>query len=231
MISLSILDDNKLFRACLKDYLLKQKDIKVEFDEEDPTKVLYRLDSCKIDIMLIDLDMSDINGDNLVKTLKQKYSQIKIIILSMCTKLQTISTLVDLGIHSYISKKDDIENLIRAIYAAYENKIYRNKLFTEALYWHNMQNTEKLTSGVSIEFSAREKMIIQLLWEEKSNQDIAKELFLGMRSIEKMRQNMKEKLGVKTTIGLLKYALNNNIIQDPWKNEPDLSKNVINNAH
>jgi DNA-binding NarL/FixJ family response regulator len=61
-------------------------------------------------------------------------------------------------------------------------------------------------------FTEREKRILQLMWEEKSNKEIADELFLGIRSIEKIRQVMKEKTGVKSTIGLMKYALRNRLL-------------------
>jgi DNA-binding NarL/FixJ family response regulator len=61
-------------------------------------------------------------------------------------------------------------------------------------------------------FTDREIEILKLLWEEKSNKEIADHLFLSVRSVEKIRQDMKEKTGVKSTIGLLKYAIKKRII-------------------
>jgi DNA-binding CsgD family transcriptional regulator len=58
----------------------------------------------------------------------------------------------------------------------------------------------------------RERRLIQLIWEEKSNKQIADELFLGVRSVEKIRQDIKGKVGVKSTVGLLKYAINQRIV-------------------
>jgi len=63
-----------------------------------------------------------------------------------------------------------------------------------------------------VSLNEREKKMLQLIWEEKSNKEIADELFLGVRSVEKIRQDMKEKMGVKSTVGLLKYAINQRII-------------------
>lgn len=231
MIHVSIIDDHALFRSCLSEYLAKQKDISVEFDEGDPNKILDKLGSYKIDITLVDLFMPKVSGDSLIKSIKEKYPHIKIIILSMCTELPQISSLIDQGIHSYISKADDIGELVSAIYAVHDNKIYKNKLFTDALYWHNLQASEKKTNGSHIQFDDREKRILQLLWEEKSNKEIAQELFIGIRSIEKIRQHMKEKLGVKTTIGLLKYALTSDIIPESRKDESIASKKILNPVH
>lgn len=213
MINVSIIDDHKLFGICLKDYLSKQANIRAVIADTDHIENLFaELKSEQPQIAIVDLFMPKITGDMLIRQLKQEVPEIKIIALSMCNELNRICSLIDTGIHSYISKADDPENLVKAIYAVNENKIYRTKLFTEALYWNTMRNSGKGMIPGNITFNEREKKIIRLLWLEKSNKDIAGELFLGIRSIEKIRQEMKERLGVKTTIGLLKYALTQNII-------------------
>jgi DNA-binding NarL/FixJ family response regulator len=102
--------------------------------------------------------------------------------------------------------------LIRAILSVAENKIYRSRLFTEVLYWNKQVNIKRDSASGNITLSDREKEILQLLWEEKSNKEIASQLFLSIRSIEKIKQDMKEKLEVKSTIGLLKCAINKQII-------------------
>jgi DNA-binding NarL/FixJ family response regulator len=55
--------------------------------------------------------------------------------------------------------------------------------------------------------------ILQMIWEEKSNKEIADELLLGVRSVEKIRQDIKEKVGVRSTVGLLKYAIHKKIVR------------------
>ena len=65
------------------------------------------------------------------------------------------------------------------------------------------------------ELNDREKKIIRLLWEEKSNKEIADELFIGIRTVERTRQEMKEKVGVKSTVGLIKFAIQKKIIFGP----------------
>lgn len=207
-----MIDDHSLFSKCLKEYLMKQGNIDVDIEARDPANLPNKSKLASIDIVLLDLYMPKLNGDEVMKMIKRDHPHIKIIILSMCTDLQIISNLIDSGIHSYVSKADDPEDLIKAINSVYQNKIYRNKLFTDALYWNNYKHSKVNADKPVIEFSDREKKILQLLWEEKSNKEISNELFLGVRSIEKIRQDMKERLGVKTTIGLLKYALNNKII-------------------
>lgn len=221
MTSVSIIDDHKVFTTSLKNYLENLEDIQVVIEENDPYHFLEQVKIKKPDIAIVDLYMSKMDGATLIRQLREKFPEINIIVLSMCLDLKKISRLIDMGIHSYISKYDDVQQLKEAIYAAGENRIYKNKLFTDALYWSTMQKVQK-KSPQKIIFSDREVKMLQLLWQEKTNKEIAAELFLGIRSIEKIRQDMKERLGVKTTIGLIKYALSHNIISDSNQEQPFL---------
>jgi DNA-binding NarL/FixJ family response regulator len=156
--------------------------------------------------------MTPINGYEAVPIIKEAFPDIKILVLSMCHDMEMLSDLLDAGVYAIISKADEPEELLRAIVSLSEHRIYRSKLFTEVMYW-NKQNTitghHQFNGGF---LDQREKEILQLLWEEKGNKEIADHLYLSIRSIEKIRQNMKEKLGVKSTVGLLKYAIKNRII-------------------
>ena len=63
-----------------------------------------------------------------------------------------------------------------------------------------------------ISLNDREKRLLQLLWEEKSNKEIAQSLYISVRTVEKAKQTIKDKLGIKSTVGILKYAIRNKII-------------------
>lgn len=63
-----------------------------------------------------------------------------------------------------------------------------------------------------ISLNDREKRLLQLLWEEKSNKEIAQSLYISVRTVEKAKQTIKDKLGIKSTVGILKYAIKNKII-------------------
>jgi DNA-binding NarL/FixJ family response regulator len=212
LINLALVDDHILFTNLLRDFLTQQKDLEVTVQASSPLELFARLKLAPVDVLLIDLIIPDLNGEETLRMIRQVYPHIKVIVLSMCTDILLINRLMDIGIYGFISKADDPGNLLEAIYAVSQGKIYRNKLLTEALY-SSIQNNIK-NGANNIVFDEREKKILQLLWEEKSNKEIANEIFLSDRSVEKIRQQMKEKLGVKSTIGLLKYALAHKIIRD-----------------
>ncbi|HWK05308.1 MAG TPA: response regulator transcription factor [Puia sp.] len=211
-INLAIVDDHSLFRKTLKSFLSEQNNLNIPVQAADMFDLFNKLKVSSIDVLLMDIFMPGLNGNEALKTLRSEYPSIKILVISMSTDMDLISDLLDAGIHGYISKADEPEELLQAIQAVSENRLYRNRLFTEALYWNKQNNIKPFVSGAEAQLNEREKKILQLIWEEKSNKEIADNLFLGIRSVEKIRQDMKEKIGVKSTVGLLKYAINKKIV-------------------
>lgn len=212
IINLAIVDDHTLVRKTLQSFLSQQSNIKILIQAANIVDLLTELAKKSVDVLIMDVFMPNSDGYVAFKTIKKQYPEIKIIALSMNTDLYLINDLLDIGINAYIAKHDEPENLLQAIFSVSENRIYRNKLFTEALYLNRQNIIRNQPEKKTDLLDDREKKILQLLWEEKSNKEIADEIFLSVRSIEKIRQDMKEKLDIASTIGLLKYALRNNII-------------------
>jgi len=204
IINLAIVDDHVLIRKVIADYLT-QNSINIHIQSSDVIDLLGKLHKSSTDILLMDLFLPKIHSLDALRVIRNEFPDMKIIVFSMNADLQLISNILDYGIHAYISKSDEPENLLQAIISVYDNRIYRNKILTEALYWNKQNNAKNGKDNFT--FDERERKILQLLWEEKSNKEIANEIFLSVRSVEKIRQDMKEKLNVKSTIGLLKYAL------------------------
>jgi len=212
VIRVALVDDHTLFRKTLKNFLSEQSTIDVVINSPDIPDLLSALNNTTIDVLLMDIFMPKINGHEAIKTIKNQFPAIKVLALSMCTDMNLLSDLLDSGIYGIISKTDEPEELIRAITSIHDQRLFRSRLFTEVMYWSKQMHITTNTDMVNISLSERERKVLELLWEEKSNKEIASQLFLSIRSIEKMRQDMKEKLGIKSTIGLIKYAINKRII-------------------
>lgn len=210
-INLAIVDENTLFRKTLKNYLAEHRNVHVVIQSPDIPDLLRKLKDFNTQILLMDLFLPNINGIDAIKMIKSEYPDIKIVLLTMCTDMNLLSQLLDSSVYGIISKADEPEEVINAITSVAEHRIYRSKLLTEVMYW-GKQNRRNHKDNRHIELNDREKEVLQLLWEEKSNREIASHLFLSIRSVEKIRQDMKEKLNVKSTVGLLKYAINEQII-------------------
>jgi DNA-binding NarL/FixJ family response regulator len=211
-VKLAIVDPHLLFGKILGKYLSEQRNFNVAMQSTDIEDLVRVKGDTGIDVLVAEVLYSSQNAMDSFRKIKGRHPAIKIVVLSMCRDLSLISELLELSIHGYISKTDDPEELVQAIHMASENRIYRNRLYTEALYWKSQYNARRFAEGPFFPLSEREKRILQLLWEEKSNKSIADELFLGLRSVEKIRQDLKEKVGVKSTVGLLKYAIRKKIV-------------------
>lgn len=212
LTNVAIVDDHTLFRKTLNNFLSSQENVQVVVQSPDIPDLLEKLKQEHVDILIMDLFMPKLFGNDAVKIIQSEYPEIRILVLSMCTDMELLSGLLDAGVAGILSKTDEPEELIQAIIALSEQRIFRSRLFTEAMYW-NKQNNFKKNGAAEIPLNDREREVLQLLWEEKSNKEIADHLFLSVRSIEKIRQDMKEKLGVRTTVGLLKYAISRKIIR------------------
>jgi DNA-binding NarL/FixJ family response regulator len=210
-ITLGIADSHRLFCEVLKNFFSQQPRIHTIFDVNE-SNLLATLQTTHIDVLLLEVITPNMKGVETLRRIHNLYPELKVIILSMSTNLQLVDELFDIGIHAYISKADEPESLLQAIISAAEDKIFRNKILTDALYFNRNENIRRNAKNTVVELDEREKKILQMLWEEKSNQDIANEFFIGVRSIEKIRRSLKEKIGTKSAVGLIKYALNNRII-------------------
>jgi DNA-binding NarL/FixJ family response regulator len=223
-VKIGIADENTLFGKLLRFYLSEQTNITVTIQVTSIYDLIYKLRESHIDILLMDICWSGLNGIDTLKVVRSEYPHLKIVVVSMSRDMDQISDLLDAGIHGYVSKTDEQQELLNAITDASENKIYRNKIFTEALYWSKQSDISTRANGIKIAMSEREKKILQLIWQEKSNKEIADELFLGVRSVEKIRQDLKDKVGAKSTIGLLKYAIDKRIIGNVFVSRLELAR-------
>ena len=211
-LRLAIVDDHALIRKTLKNYLSKQNEISVLIQCGDILSLLESLKTNPVDIVLVNMCTPGLTGVEAIRKFRYESPDVKIIILSADSDLAIISDLLDSGIHGYISKSDEPEELIRVIRDVAQYGICRSRLFTEALFWNRQSSFRLVMERQQAELNDREMGIIRLLWEEKSNKEIAEALFMGIRTVERLRQDMKEKVGVKSTVGLIKFAIQRKII-------------------
>jgi DNA-binding NarL/FixJ family response regulator len=200
-INLAIVDGHSLFRKTLKSFLSEQEKISVILQGAELSEVIKKLKTTSVDVLLIDVFMSGLNGTDEIKYLCEEFPDVKVVALSGTIDLKSIRDLLEAGIFGYVSKADEPEELLKAIRSAVDNRSYCSTLYIR-----------NYAGGAQITLNERERKIIQLICEEKSTREIAGALFLGTRSVEKIRQDIKEKIGARSIIGLLKYAIHKQII-------------------
>lgn len=216
IIKIAIADDHKIFRDGIKMALSPRENLKMIWEAEDGKDLLHKMTIKKPDLLLMDIRMPEIDGINAIEMLRKEYEDLKIIVLSMYDDQQMISKMMEMGANAYLTKTTDPEEIYEAIIACMNEEFYFNQLVNQAVMGKLMQRKNvrrQYGNNVPVIFSEKELKILQLLGEDKTTDEISKIIFLSPRTIETIRQNMKNKVGAKTIGGLIVYGMRHKMIE------------------
>ena len=215
MIKVLLAEDHNIVRNGIRSLLDKQSDIDVVGEATDGLEVLQKLEKgMKVDLVLTDINMPQLNGLALLEELKNKSPEIKVLILSMLDHENYVMQAVNNGAGGYLLKNVSEEELIFAIRHVSAGNLYvcselTSKLVTK-LSSIPAENNKELK--VAIDLSRREIEILLLIAEGFTNNEIAEKLFTSRRTVEGHRQNLLEKTGARNTATLIRFAVRNGII-------------------
>jgi DNA-binding NarL/FixJ family response regulator len=216
VIKIAIADDHKIFREGIKMALSSRENLKMLWEAENGKDLMHKISIKKPDVLLMDIRMPEIDGINAIPILRREYDDVKIIVLTMYDDQQMISKIMEMGANAYLTKTTDPDEIYEAILTCMNDDFYFNQLVNNAVMGKLMQKKNvrhHYTSSTPITFSEKELKILQLLAEDKSTDEISKIIFLSPRTIETIRQNMKNKIGAKTIGGLITYGMRNKMIE------------------
>jgi DNA-binding NarL/FixJ family response regulator len=206
-------DDHKILRESLV-ILLSQKDnIEVVGAAGDGRDAYRKILELKPDIAVLDISIPRLNGLDLAERLRAELPEVKVVILTMHKSGEFVSKALCAGVRGYVLKDNALEELIECIELVYTNKVYLSQDITGIVvegFVHN--NRDSAESGESA-ISSREREILQLLAEGKSNKDISDLLNLSIKTVETHRANIMRKLNFKNITDLVLYAVRNHIIE------------------
>ena len=215
-IKIAIADDHKIFRDGIKMALAPREDLKMLWEAEDGKDLLHKMTIKKPDLILMDIRMPEIDGINAIDMLRKEYEDLKIIVLSMYDDQQMISKMMEMGANAYLTKTTDPDEIYEAILTCMNEEFYFNQLVNKAVMgklMHKKGVHRQYGCEAPINFSEKELKILQLIGEDKTTDEISKIVFLSPRTIESIRQNMKNKVGAKTIGGLIMYGMRNKMIE------------------
>ncbi|MCD1116200.1 response regulator transcription factor [Chryseobacterium turcicum] len=215
-IKIALVDDEQLILEGVKMLLSKEKNFSVTMMANAGNVFLENLEKCTEkdfpDIALVDVQMHPMNGFELVEILKDKYPDLKIIILSSHYKTSVLGYMVKLGVAAFLPKNSDKKLFIEAIFKVSENGIFfTNEDHEMLLSYMNNSSKKKSLFSMDDDLSEREKDVVKLICQECTNNEIAEKLFISPRTVESHRQRAIEKIGAKNTVGIVIYAIVNNI--------------------
>ena len=199
-------DDHEILLDGLKKIISDEPDLQVIGSASSVQQTMDDLTRVNVDLLITDYNLPDDDGLSLVRKVKRKYPELKILVLSMHDEGHLVKEILKEGINGYVLKKDSHNELINAIHAIKNDKIYLssdiNSILMKGLHGEGEQ---KLLTD-------REREILKLISQEYTNRDIAEELFISERTVETHRKNIFRKTGTNNMVGLIKYAYANNLI-------------------
>ncbi|WP_315820506.1 response regulator transcription factor [Paraflavitalea speifideaquila] len=213
MLKLFITDDHELYLEGLTLLLNKQEGMQVVGSALTGESLLQKLPELEIDVLLLDVNLPDIEEEDLLKKIRVVKPDLKILYLTIMRGTRYIHKLVKYDIQGYLLKNSSIDELKLALHSIADGQKYFSKeiniLDTEQDFRHTITIEDKKVDEI---LSRREIEILTLICKEYSNSEIAEKLFLSVSTVETHRKNLIAKLGVNNTVGLVKFALKNRLI-------------------
>ncbi len=212
-IKIAIADDYKIYREGLKVGLSADEGLDILLEADNGEDLLAAMEQHRPDVILMDLKMPLMDGMEATKTIRKKYPDTRVLVVSMYEDDKFIIHLMEIGANGYLLKNAEPDEIRRSIYAVYENGYYFNDLVNKALLKKLvLKNNLKPSFNRDIDLTEREHGVLKMICEEKTAAEIAKEIFLSPRSVEGIRQRLIEKIGVRNTAGLVMFAVKNGIV-------------------
>ncbi len=210
-IRIVIADDHKMFLDGLCSLLEDEENLEIVDTAKNGNGVLQILSNTKIDLVITDISMPEMNGIALNNEIKKKHTQVKTLVLSMHKQSDLIAKLIKNGANGYLLKNADKKELLQAINSIMRGENYFSPEVKEA-YMQSMFSP-KATRKAEAKLSRREKEVITLIAQEMTTNEIAEKLFISQHTVETHRKNILRKLDARNTAGLVKYAIQQGLVQ------------------
>lgn len=209
-IDIAITDDHELVLQGIKSMLKDTKEVEVVATFSDAKQTLKGLDVSKVQVLLLDLNLPDINGIDLSKTLLKKYPELKIIALTNFDDTSFAKRMLKNGVHGYLLKNTDKIELLKALKTVLSGEIYVQKDIRDKLLKQDIKPSSN--NGLHIRLTRREHEVLLAISEELTTHQISEKLFISPKTVETHRMNIMSKLGAKNSVGMIKIAIEKELL-------------------
>lgn len=211
-IRVILADDHTLFRNGLKLLLSNNVDMQVVGEASDGNELLSLLTKLPCDVVLMDIEMPGINGFDATRIIAKQYPEVKVISLSMYGEEEYYYRMIEAGARGFLLKSSEINEVSEAIRRVMQGGTY----FSSDILYNVLKNIHTVVSKTetqTLHLSQREKEVLELICRGLSNHEIADQLFISKRTVEKHRANLLAKTNTKNTAQLVMFAVENKLIE------------------
>lgn len=208
-ISLGIVDDHQIVIDGLLSLLKGDEQFHFAFATTEPEAVMELLQQHPVDVLLTDVMMPNLPGNELARAVKKKFPSVKILALSMSGQGDLVSEMIEhADIAGYVLKNIGKLELITALEKIAGGGIY----FSEEVLDELQRNGQRKKQSAQARLTGREIEIIRLIEKEYNNKQIAETLFISERTVETHRKNIFRKTNTNSVIGLVKFAYEHKLV-------------------
>lgn len=213
-IKVLLTDDHKLIRDGIESMLLNTDDIEVIGSVSSGEESVNEVRKNRPDVILMDVMMGGMTGIEATRWIKEFDPTVKVVLVTMEISKEYVSAGIKSGVDGYLPKDIDKETLLEAVRTVYKGGRFFNEAIMK-LVFEDFYSHEKLKSPdkkLPNDLTKREHEILGLVASGKTNKELADALFISIKTVETHKTHILEKLGLKNTTELVKYAIKNNII-------------------
>lgn len=212
-ITVAIADDHKIFRKGVILSMRPYTNIRFVMEADNGEDLIQKIPESMPNVVLCDLKMPIKDGIDATKVISKNFPGIRVIILTMYEDERFVGHLMDCGAAGYLLKSTDPAEIKRAIMDVMKTGFYLNPFVNKVLIKKNYSKQKfnpSLTSEVVL--SEREKEVLTLVCMEFTATEIAQKMTISARTVEAIKDRLMERFGVKNSVGLVFYAMKNQLI-------------------
>jgi two-component system, NarL family, response regulator NreC len=212
-IRILVADDHTIIRSGLRVLLEREQDMKVVGEAADGRHAVQLAEELQPDVVLLDIAMPNLNGIEAARQISAKLSRVSVIVLSMHSDESYVLKTLKAGARGYLLKDSAESDIINAVRAVSQGKAYFSPEISRMLVDDYVRQMQQRGVDDSYELlTSREREILQMLAEGKSNKDIANSLNLSLYTVETHRSNILQKLNLHSLPELILYAVRKGVI-------------------
>ena len=203
-----LVEDHAVLRQGLKALFAEEPDIEIVGEANDGREALRRVSELRPDVVLMDISMPDLNGIEATRQIRRSYPEVKVVVLSMHVNEEYVFQMLQIGAVGYVLKQSDSAELLIAIRAALSGGSFLSPPISRVIIDDYVRRAKARGQDSDLDLlTPREREVLQLLAEGRSNQKIAQQLGISVKTVERHRSNMMNKLSISNKTELIKYAL------------------------
>jgi DNA-binding NarL/FixJ family response regulator len=213
-ISVLLADDHTVVRQGLRALLEAEEDMNIVGEAENGRQAVQMAKRLLPDVVVMDIAMPSLNGLEATRQVTKESPKSKVLILSSYSDDEYVEQLTDAGASGYLVKQTAAQDLVAAIREAKKGNAFFSPAISKRLLEHYRASTGKPAGArKSPKLTPRELEVLQLIAEGYANKQIAGELFISIKTVEKHRQQLMHKLDIHDVAGLTRYAIGKGIIE------------------